>query len=72
MFAPSPTGLFAVDDRPLQLVLDGERVDVRGGRLFLALGPGEVRHVSLQRIAVGLVEVDQLARQINFRFRDLV
>ena len=32
--------LLAVDDRPLQLVLDRERVHVRGRRLLLALGSG--------------------------------
>ena len=64
--------LFAVDDRPLQLVFDRQRVDVRGGRLLLALGPGEVRHVDLQRIAVGLIVENQLARQIDFRLGNLV
>ncbi len=64
--------LFAVDDRPLQLVFDRQRIDVRGGRLLLALGPGKVVHVDLQRIAVGLVVENQLARQINFGLRNLV
>ena len=44
--------LFAVDNRPLQLVFDRERVHMRGGGLFLAPGSCKVRHVNLQRVAV--------------------
>jgi hypothetical protein len=63
---------FAVDDGVLQLVFDGERCHVRGGlRLRLAFHAGEMLHVNLQRIAVGAVLVNQLARQFHF-FRGIL
>ena len=64
--------LFAVDDRPLQLVFHRQRVNVRRRMLFFALGPGKVIHINLQRIAIRLIVENQLARQINFRFRNFV
>ena len=63
----------AVDDGKLQLVLDRQRIDMRGSRSRrLALQPGKVLHVFLQRIAVRLVAENQLARQIHFFLRNLV
>ena len=66
-------GLLAVDNGELQLIFHRQGIDVCGSRCRgLALHPGEVRHVDLQRIARGLVAEDQLARKFDLFLRNLV
>ena len=65
--------LLAINDGKLQLVLDGQRVHMRGSRCrHLPLGAGKVRHVSLQRIPARSVAIDQFPSQVDFLLRNLV
>ena len=65
--------LFSMDDGILQLVIHRQRFHVRRDRRpGLAPHPGKVLQVPLQRIALRLVTVNQLARELNLFLRNLV